>query len=60
MDHTKLKDKNGIITFLDFVKAFDMRWSVINDTLKLFNFGDNIRQWVLTIYKNNMACITHK
>jgi exonuclease III len=60
MDYTKLEDKNGIIAFLDFEKAFDtIRWSVIEDSLKAFNFGDNIRQWVQTIYNNNMACVTN-
>jgi hypothetical protein len=60
MDYTKLEDKNGIIAFLDFEKAFDtIRWSVIDDALKAFNFGDTIRQWVQTIYDQNSACVTN-
>jgi exonuclease III len=60
MEYTKLEDKNGLIAFLDFEKAFDtIRWSVIDDALKLFNFGENIRQWVRTIYKENTACVTN-
>ena len=36
MDYTRLKDKNGIIAFLDFEKAFDtIHWDVIYDALKL-------------------------
>ena len=38
LGYTKLKDKNGIIAFLDFEKAFDtIKWSVIYDALNLFN-----------------------
>jgi hypothetical protein len=60
MDYTKLEDKNGLIAFLDFEKAFDtIRWSVIDDSLKLFNFGENMRQWVRTIFKENTACVTN-
>jgi hypothetical protein len=32
---------------------------VSDDSLKAFNFGDNIRQWVHTIYNQNMACVTN-
>jgi hypothetical protein len=32
MGYTKLMDKNGIIAFLDFEKAFDtINWDVVND-----------------------------
>jgi hypothetical protein len=40
MGYTKLMDKEGIIVFLDFEKAFDtIKWNVIYDALELFNFG---------------------
>jgi hypothetical protein len=60
MGYTKLTDKNGIIAFLDFEKAFDtIRWEVIYDALKLFNFGENFISWVHTIYSNSEACVTN-
>ena len=55
MGYTKLHDKNGIISFLDFEKAFDtIRWDVIYDALKLFNFGPKFIDWVQTIYIMNL------
>jgi hypothetical protein len=60
MEYTKLQDKNGIIAFLDFEKAFDtIRWKVIYDALKLFNFGTNFIDWVHTIYNTSEACVTN-
>jgi exonuclease III len=60
MGYTKLNDKNGIIAFLDFEKAFDtIRWEVIYDALRLFNFGKNFIDWVHTIYRNSEACVTN-
>ena len=60
MGYTKLNDKNGIIAFLDFEKAFDtIRWKVIDDALELFNFGPQFIKWVHTIYSNSEACVTN-
>jgi hypothetical protein len=60
MGYTKLMDKNGIIAFLDFEKAFDtINWDVIYDTLTLFNLGPNLIKWVQTIYNEPVACVTN-
>jgi hypothetical protein len=60
MDYTKLMDKNGIIAFLDFEKAFDtIKWDVIYDALTLFNLGPNFIRWVHTIYNETEACVTN-
>jgi hypothetical protein len=60
MGYTKLNDKNGIIAFLDFEKAFDtIRWKVIYEALKMFNFGEKFIDWVHTIYNGSEACVTN-
>jgi exonuclease III len=60
MGYTKLMDKNGIIAFLDFEKAFDtINWDVIYDALNKFNIGPNLIKWVQTIYKTPEACVTN-
>ena len=41
MEYTKIGDKGGILTSLDFKKAFDsLEWPLIHKTLETFNFGD--------------------
>jgi hypothetical protein len=53
-------NKNGIIAFLDFEKAFDtIHWNVIYDALKLFNIGPVFIKWVHTIYNKSEACVTN-
>jgi hypothetical protein len=60
MGYTKLMDKNGIIVFLDFEKAFNtINWDVIYDALKMFNMGPNLIKWVHTIYNEPEACVTN-
>jgi hypothetical protein len=60
MDYTKLVDKEGIIVFLDFEKAFDtIKWKVIYEALTMFNFGPKFISWVHTIYKETEACVTN-
>jgi hypothetical protein len=60
MEHTKDNNMPGILTFLDFEKAFDtINWDVIQDALNTFGFGNYIRKWVKTIYNNTEACVTN-
>jgi hypothetical protein len=60
MDYTKLMDKEGIIVFLDFEKAFDtINWKAIFDALTAFNIGPNFIAWVHTIYNESEACVTN-
>ena len=42
MEYTKIENKGGILTSLDFKKAFDsLEWPLIHKTLETFNFGDS-------------------
>ena len=44
---------DGILTFLDFEKAFDsVEWNFLFKTLGRFNFGPNFIKWVKLLYKN--------
>ena len=41
---------NGLIILIDFQKAFDsISWNFITETLKMFNFGENIINWVRSL-----------
>jgi len=45
LGQTKLQDIPGILLLLDFRKAFDtIKWSFIQNTLNLLNFGDSIKR----------------
>ena len=38
---------------IDFEKAFDsVEWNFLDGVLKFFNFGESMRRWVKTFYKN--------
>ena len=53
MEATKTHNLTGILTSLDFRKAFDsLEWSFIMKTLDSFNFGGDIKSWVNTFYSN--------
>jgi len=43
--------------FLDFKKAFDsIEWNYLLETLQLFNFGDDIQNWI-KIFHNNVTAV---
>lgn len=47
------ENKNGILLFLDFEKAFDsVEWNFLFETLKKFNIGDQFLKWIEILYKN--------
>jgi len=52
MEQTRKLNRSGILLSLDFKKAFDtLEWSsCIHHVLKLYNFGDSIRNWVKVFY----------
>ena len=59
-EQTKLKKIPGILLLLDFKKAFDsIEWSFIRKTLDLFNFGNDIKQWITTFYTNTESAALH-
>ena len=48
----------GILILLDFQKAFDsLEWSFIQNTLTLFNFGNEIKKWISTFYMNSESSV---
>ena len=52
MDMADENDLQAVIVLIDFEKAFDsLEWEFIDKTLKYFNFGENMRKWVKTLYK---------
>ena len=60
LEQTKAQDIPGILLLLDFRKAFDtVEWGFIQNTLDLFNFGSNIKQWVRTFYNNTESSVLH-
>ena len=53
MDYTSLQKLPGILTSLDFRKAFDsIEWPFIMKTLDHLNFGRGIKRWVNIFYTN--------
>ena len=53
MDYTSLQNLPGILTSLDFHKAFDsIEWPFIMKTLDHLNFGRGIKRWVNIFYTN--------
>ena len=53
MEITKSQNLPGILTSLDFHKAFDsLEWPFIMKTLDYFNFESDIKRWVNIFYLN--------
>ena len=51
METTKAQNLPGILTSLNFRKAFDsLEWPFIAKTLDYFNFESDIKRWVSTFY----------
>ena len=60
LEQTKAQDIPGILLLLDSRKAFDtVEWGFIQNTLDLFNFGSNIKQWVKTLNNNTESTVLH-
>ena len=58
METTKSLNLSGILTSLDFRKAFDsLEWPFIMKTLDYFNFGCGIKRWVNTFYSNTESTV---
>jgi len=51
LEYMDVKNIPGILLFVDFEKAFDaIEWPFIQDVLRHFNFGQDIRKWVSILY----------
>ena len=58
LEYTKLRNKPGVLLFLDFEKAFDsLSWDFIHKCLKKFGFQENFCQWIKIIYTDPKAFI---
>ena len=56
--YTKEKNIQGLLLSIDFYKAFDcVSWSFIQKALSKFNFGKDIKRWILTFYSNITSCV---
>ena len=50
---TSMNKITGILLIIDFEKAFDsLRWSFIQKSLDVFNFGDRFKSYVSTMYND--------
>ena len=53
MEYTELNKIPGIMVLIDFEKAFDtLEWHFLQNTLKYFNFGLNLRNWISAMYSD--------
>ncbi len=60
MEMADERDIPALMILIDFEKAFDsLEWSFIEKTLKQFNFGSSILNWVKTFYKNSTSSIVN-
>ena len=58
INYTDRLNQKGIALFLDFKKAFDsIEWSYLSETLRLFNFGPDIQNWIKVFYSNVTSCV---
>ena len=58
MEYTKLRNIPGLMTTLDFKKAFDsLSRKYLFNTLKAFNFGDSFIHWIKVFYSDISSCI---
>ena len=60
MDFTKARDYKGIMTAIDFEKAFDsVNWNFLSKALESFGFGESFRAWIKTFYNNISSSVTN-
>ena len=58
LQHYETKNTEGYILQLDFRKAFDsIEWRYLFDTLRKFNFGESIMQWIKLCYTNIQSSV---
>ena len=60
MDFTKARDYKGIMTAIDFEKAFDsVNWNFLSKSLESFGFGESFRAWIEMFYNNISSSVTN-
>ena len=56
MEYIKRENKNGVLLFLDFEKAFDsLDWNFIHKCMKKFGFKEQFCKWIQIIYTKPRA-----
>ena len=58
LSYTDENEIEAILAQVDFEKAFDsIEWPFLFDTLKAFNFGDEIISWIKILYTDISSCV---
>ena len=58
--YCKKENLNLILMALDYTKAFDsIDFDFIHETFKIFNFGDNFRNWIKVIFNGGKSSIAN-
>ena len=53
-----MRDCQGIMTAIDFEKAFDsLNWNFLHKSLEFFGFGESFLGWIKTFYNNISSCV---
>ena len=53
-----MRDYQGIMTAIDFEKAFDsLNWNFLHKSLEFFGFGESFLGWIKTFYNNISSCV---
>jgi len=54
------ENKEGMILFLDFGKAFDsLEWGYLFKVLDIMNFGPSFLNWIHAFYSNISSCVVN-
>ena len=60
MEFTNARDYQGIMTAIDFEKAFDsLDWNFIVRSLEFIGFGASFLARIKTFYKNITSCVAN-
>lgn len=58
IEQEKVLKSNSILLSIDYKKAFDsISVALINETLKVYGFGENFCSWILTLMQDRKACV---
>ena len=58
LEFTKMRNYQGIMTAIDFEKAFDsLNWNFLHKSLEFFGFGESFLGWIKTFYTNISSCV---
>ena len=56
--YTDLHGTPGLLLMIDFEKVFDsVAFSFIEKCITAFNFGNDVKKWIMTFYANVRSCV---